>query len=132
KQRRWLRTVTLTGAAVVGVGAACVGCVVSQVEIARSDADSRPAEESRVLCFGYVDVKHGVRSLYPLQPGRVAEVLVEENQPVSAGTALMRLDDETAQLQVQEAQAALESARVQLAQARKLPEQHQAKRKQLQ
>ena len=42
---------------------------------------SPPAERDstlRVVAFGHVDVEFGVRSLYPLQPGRVAEVLVHE------------------------------------------------------
>lgn len=132
KQRKWPRTVGLTALAIVGWGAAGAGCVVTQSHTTAPPTEASATGDGGILCFGYVDVKHGVRSLYPLQPGRVAEVLVEENQPVAAGTALLRLDEETAKLHAQEAQAALEAARVQLEQARKLPEQHQAKRKQLQ
>jgi multidrug resistance efflux pump len=116
----------------VALGAAGVGCVVTHAPSASPAGNEAFNSDNNILCFGYVDVKHGVRSLYPLQPGRVAELLVEENQPVAAGTALMRLDDESAKLQVQEAEAALEAARVQLAQTRKLPAQYQAKRRQLQ
>ena len=101
KQRRMLRTVALTDAAVLILGAASVGCVVTQTPTARSEGEAVPADEGRILCFGYVDVKHGVRSLYPLRPGRIAEVLVEENQPVTAGTALLRLDDAAAKLQAE-------------------------------
>src|SRR5438128_9790868 len=118
KQRRWLRKVAVTAAGIVVLSALCVGCVMTQAPTARSDSEAAPADEGRILCFGYVDVKHGVRSLYPLQPGRIAEVLVEENQPVAAGAALLRLDDEAAKLQSQETEASLEAARVQLAQTR--------------
>jgi len=57
----------------------------------------------------------------------VAEVLVEENQPVKTGTVLLRLEDTAARLRVQEAQADLETARVQLVEARKRPQQHQSR-----
>jgi len=88
--------------------------------------ESNPSEVA-VACFGHVDVKHGVTSLYPTQPGRVAEVLVEENQPVKAGTMLLRLEDSAAHLRVQEAEADLKSARIQLVEARKRPRQHQSR-----
>jgi len=74
-----------------------------------------------------VDMEHGITSLYPLLPGRVIQVEVRENQEVQAGTVLVRLDDYQAQRRVQEAEADLTAAQEQLAQARKLPEQHQAR-----
>jgi multidrug resistance efflux pump len=75
-----------------------------------------------VVCFGTADLENGVASLSPLQPGRVVEVLVQENQTVAAGTVLLRLEDDLARSRLTEAQAALEAAQVQLAQARKQPE----------
>jgi multidrug resistance efflux pump len=83
--------------------------------------------ERSVVSFGYVDVEGGITSLYPVLPGRVAEVLVEENESLKAGAVLFRLDDRLAQLRVQAAQAELDAARAQLADARKLPEQHRSK-----
>jgi HlyD family secretion protein len=80
-----------------------------------------------VVCFGTVDLEHGVTSLYPLSPGRVAEVLVEENQTVSEGTELLRLEDGMARSHLAEAEAAVELARLQLQRARKLPEQQRAR-----
>jgi multidrug resistance efflux pump len=74
-----------------------------------------------------VDLEQGVTSLYPLQPGRVAEVLVRENQAVAEGTELLRLEDGMARSRLAEAEAARELSRFQLLQARKLPEQHRAR-----
>jgi multidrug resistance efflux pump len=85
-----------------------------------------------VVCFGYVDVEPGITSLYPLQPGRVEEVCVQENQEVQAGTVLLRLDKRLADSQVRQAQADLEAAQVRLTQARKLVRQQQVKEAQQQ
>lgn len=76
-----------------------------------------------VVCFGTVDLEHGVASLLPLQPGRVAEVLVRENQVVAEGTVLLRLEDGVPRSRLAEAEAALKLSRLQLEQARKLPQQ---------
>jgi HlyD family secretion protein len=80
-----------------------------------------------VVCFGTVDLEPGVASLYPLQPGRVANVLVRENQTVSEGAELLRLEDGVARSRLAEAEAAVELARLQVRQARKLPEQHRSR-----
>jgi multidrug resistance efflux pump len=80
-----------------------------------------------VVCFGHVDLEHGIASLYPLVRGRVTKVEVNENQEVSAGTVLLRLDDYQARRVVQEAEADLATAQEQLAQARKLPRQQLAR-----
>jgi multidrug resistance efflux pump len=83
--------------------------------------------ETRVMCMGHVDAEPGVVSLYPLQPGRVAEVLVREDDVVKAGTVLFRLDDRLLKLQVQQAEADVKAAQAQLADAKKLPEGHELK-----
>jgi HlyD family secretion protein len=80
-----------------------------------------------VVCFGYVDVESGVRSLYPLQPGRVEEVFVAENQHVPAGTVLLRLDTRLADGQVRQAKADLDAAQVRVSQAEKLVRQQPIK-----
>ena len=77
-----------------------------------------------VVCFGTVDLERGVASLYPLQPGRVAEVLVAENQTVAQGAELLRLEDGVARSRLAEAEAAVLLAQLQLRQARKQPELH--------
>ena len=91
---------------------------------ASSRSDDAP---EGVVCQGYVDLEHGVRSLAPLHPGRVAEVFARENQHVEAGTPLLRLEDQDAKFQVDEAAAGLEAAQAQLEQALKLAEQQAAR-----
>ena len=56
-----------------------------------------------------MDLEHGVASLYPLQPGRVAEVLVAENQEVAQGAELLRLEDGIARSRLAEAEAAVDA-----------------------
>jgi HlyD family secretion protein len=86
-----------------------------------------PGDEKGLVCYGYVDVESGITPLFPLQPGRVTAVKAKENQKVKAGAVLLKLDDELARQQLQEAQAALAAAEVQLAEARELPAQHASK-----
>jgi multidrug resistance efflux pump len=80
-----------------------------------------------VVCTGYVDLEHGIRSLAPLRPGRVAEIVAKENQHVEASTAILRLEDEDVKLQVAAAEAAVTTAETQLEEARKLEEQQRAR-----
>jgi HlyD family secretion protein len=92
----------------------------------RGDGGERSARGAAVVCFGYVDIEHGVTPLYPLVPGRVIGVEVGETQAVKTGTVLIRLDDRLARLRLQEAEADAEAAQAQYLQAEKAPEQHQA------
>ncbi len=91
------------------------------------DGKSVAPPEQGVVCFGHVDVEHGVTSLYPLQPGRVAEVAARETQHVEAGAVLLRLDDTLARQRLREAEADRDAAEAQLAQARKAPEQQETR-----
>lgn len=90
-----------------------------------------PAEIG-LVCYGHVDTPNSVMPLYPAQPGRVAEVLVEENQSVARDTVLLRLDDRLARIRLRLAEADVRDARAQLNQAEKAPEQHRLKIKQQQ
>src|SRR5215831_13780200 len=94
---------------------------------AATDRTGATSSAPGVVALGYVDLEHGVTSLYPIQSGRVADVMAHENDRVEAGAALLRLDDTEARLQVAEAKVALETAQAQLTTARKAPEQHAAK-----
>jgi multidrug resistance efflux pump len=85
------------------------------------------AEEKGIVCFGQVDLIRGVTALVPLQPGRVAEILVEEGQTVAQGDVLVRLEDGPAKSRVAEAQAALEEAELRLKQSGKVPEQQRSR-----
>src|SRR5438105_2776700 len=78
-----------------------------------------------VVCLGMADFEGGTLSLHPTVPGRVVEVAVAENEVVRKGTVLLRLDDEAARAQADEAEAALQAAEARLAEARKAPRQHQ-------
>jgi HlyD family secretion protein len=110
------------------LSAVAVALVAAAVLFSRTAASS-PSPQAGVVggdgegvvCFGVVDLEHGVASLYPLQPGRVHEVMVHENQAVSQGTELLRLEDGVARSRLAEAQAAVEAAELQVRQARRLP-----------
>jgi multidrug resistance efflux pump len=129
KRSSWVKG--LVGAAVLAIGMASVGSSSRTPSAGSEPAAPAPAAEP-VACFGHVDVKHGVTSLYPVQAGRVIAVPAEENQHVKAGALLLRLDDTAARLRVQEAEADLASARLQLDKARRLPQQHQVQLAQMQ
>jgi multidrug resistance efflux pump len=92
------------------------------------DSNTLPAATAPTegaVCIGHVDVEQRVQCLYPVQPGRVEEVLVREDEPVQAGAVLFRLDEQPAQFVVRLAQTDLKAAQLRLDQARKLPQQHQ-------
>jgi multidrug resistance efflux pump len=121
----WLGLLLL---AATGVGAA----VAMRL---RADEGSRlaasPGQSTRTglhpVAIAYVDVRNGVTPLYPLQPGRVAKILVEENVEVKAGQPLFQLDDTLARDQLAEAQIALDAAKKRLEQAPTLVKQHEQK-----
>jgi multidrug resistance efflux pump len=119
---------------VVALGAALILAAVRFSRSAAGPTASPPPEaasaatsgEGRdgVVCFGTVDLEHGVTSLGPIQPGRVVEVLVAENQEVEQGAELLRLEDAPARGRLAEAEAAVELARLQLRRVQRQPEQH--------
>jgi multidrug resistance efflux pump len=95
---------------------------------ADSYAPATPARSTgKATCFGFVDVEQGVAPLYPVQPGRVIEVMAKEGARVEAGAPLFRVDDALAKLQLREAKTALAAAETRLSQARSLPAQHKSK-----
>jgi multidrug resistance efflux pump len=85
------------------------------------DKDNSPAPFG-VVCLGYVDVEAGVTPLNPPQPGKVAEVLAEEEKNYRAGEILLSMDREPAKLRLQEAEKDLALARERLRQAEKNPQ----------
>jgi HlyD family secretion protein len=118
----------------VAVGAALISTAVRFTRTAAAPtlpppAAAAPAGEGHegVVCFGTVDLERGVASLYPLQPGRVAEVLVSENQEVTQGVELLRLEDGITRSRLAEAETAVLLAHLQLRQARKQPELHRGR-----
>jgi multidrug resistance efflux pump len=132
KTRRFGWVGSMLGGAVLAVSMAAAGATFTKVRAEPKPVEPILSADEPVACFGHVDVKHGVTSLYPTQPGRVAEVRVEENETVKAGAVLLRLDDTVARLRIQEAEADLQATRIQLAVARKLPQQQQVRLAQVQ
>ena len=61
-------------------------------------------------------------------PGRIAEILVDEGDFVSAGQLLARMDTAALQAQLREAEAALRQARIEVATANSLVRQREAER----
>jgi multidrug resistance efflux pump len=110
----WIIGVFLTAATVTGARLV----MASRSATVPTSESSAPASTA-VACFGYVDVDGGVTALYPLQPGRVERVCVRENDEVTAGTVLLRLDARQAEQLVRQAQADLDAAQAQLVRARK-------------
>ncbi len=85
-----------------------------------SEANGGKAEENTtkapfcgigIICVAYVDVEGGIASLYPEQPGRVTEVLVQEGEQVKPGKVLLKVDDTLQRRIVEEAQGDLEIAK---------------------
>jgi multidrug resistance efflux pump len=116
---------------VVG-GAALVAVLVGARLLNSPSRADYPADKTRptgkgVVCFGQVDLEHGVTDLNPSVAGRVTVVEVRENQEVKAGTVLLRVDDYLARRRVREARADLEAARQRLAEALKLPRRQQVR-----
>jgi len=130
---KWILLVVLA-ILVAGVGAAIhypLSTVRNASEMTadskQASAESGPPLAVSAVCTGYVDLEHGLRSLAPLRPGRVAEVLVQEGQHVQAGAPILRLEDQDAQLQRKAAELAVETAEVQLAETLKIEEQQRAR-----
>ncbi len=73
-----------------------------------------------IIADGYVDVKDGVRRLFPLRAGRVVWV-APEDKVCDKDEVVLRLDDTQARLDIDRATASLTEARAKLAQAKKLP-----------
>ena len=99
-----------------------------------SSAATPPAHSDLHYNFlGYADLEQGVTPLYPLQPGRVVQVLAHDGDAVEVGAPLFALDSEAATDVVDEAKADLsgaqlqrEDAQLQLDEAKKLEAKHQA------
>jgi multidrug resistance efflux pump len=67
-----------------------------------------------VVCLGRVDGRVPVANLEPAAPGKVVELYVTEGQPVKAKDKLLKLDDESLKLRVDEANQAIAAAKIEL------------------
>jgi multidrug resistance efflux pump len=70
--------------------------------------------ELDVVCLGRVDGLIPVANLEPAIPGRVDELFVAEGQTVKAKQKLLKLDDESLKLRVDEANQAIAAAKIEL------------------
>jgi multidrug resistance efflux pump len=123
-KRRLYETVLVVGLA----GAALFGLVRFWPQPPLDSAPTSPAAPpARVVCYGYVDSQPGPLLLQPARSGRVIQVFVRENQPVSKDAPLVQLDDSLVALQEQEALLGVEAARLQLTKATSGVKQYQAK-----
>ncbi len=104
-----------------------VWALSSRAEAPSAAASAAPAHSDLHYAFlGYADLEQGVTPLYPLQPGRVVKVFVQDSDAVSEGAPLFALDDTTAKADVDAAEADLAAAKLQVDQAKLLQPQHQA------
>ena len=87
--------------------------------------------ELDVVCVGRVDGRTPVASLEPTVPGKVKELFVVEGQMVKENDKLLRLDDESLKLRVEEAAQAVVAAEVEVEVAR-LEQKFQPRRRMLQ
>jgi multidrug resistance efflux pump len=123
------RTIPVT-VLVVGLAVLVVGGVISfwphvPLDSALSSPDAPPPS---LVCYGYVDTRHGILLLQPARAGRIIQVLAREKQAVRKDTPLVQLEDRHAKLQEQEAILAVQAAEVQLNKAKNGLIQYQAKR----
>ena len=98
---------------------------LSQEPTVEKAQETKPAEATiRVVGFGHIDVQGGTIPLSAAAIGPVAEVLVKEGDHVEHGAVLLRMHSELAQSQVRQAEAAVEKARLHLAQSKRAPANH--------
>jgi multidrug resistance efflux pump len=120
----WFLGLALLAASLVGANLA-INSRAGDGKI-KEDVKSEPAAPAGdgAVCLGFVDVEAQVTNLYPLQPGRVAVVLVREDQAVKKGDVLFRLEDRPAKFLLRQAEADLSASKARLKDAQKLPEKH--------
>jgi multidrug resistance efflux pump len=88
-----------------------------------SSSAADPDAPVGIIAQGYVDVRDGVRRLYPPQPGRVVWV-AEEGKACAKDDVVLQVDDEVPKLDADQARAALRDAESKYEQAKILPQQH--------
>jgi multidrug resistance efflux pump len=126
KRRPVLLALALTILVLIGVGARWM--LSTGGESANTErTDDAGGSGSKVVVTGHVDVEDRVVTLFPLQPGRVEVVLVKENQQVSAGMELLRVENKLARWKLEQAKADLKAAEALLEKARQGPDQHNVK-----
>jgi multidrug resistance efflux pump len=128
KRRPLFACLGLAFLALIAMGAHWIVASMNNVSPANA-GESRGGNPNlgKVVLSGFVDVEGGIISLYPLQPGRVQKILVQENQVVKAGTELLSLEDTVAKLKRKQAEEDLRAASAQLKKAKQLKKLHKSK-----
>jgi multidrug resistance efflux pump len=134
--RRRIPLLGWVGAAVLAVTLAAVSLGLHSPGSGAID-DGQHGAPTRVVTFGFVDVRDGPTPVYPPLGGRIVAVYVKENDPVlakdpkhsvwwrgSKGTPLFALDDRQAREKLAQARADLAAARDQVRQAQEQVEKH--------
>src|SRR6478735_1530690 len=104
---RPLRLAIGLGVVTLVISTVGAGWVISHSRAEHSPTVPSDPAEPALVCFGYVDGPAGVTALAPLVAGRVTRVEVQENEPVKAGSVLIRLDDRLAQCRLRQVEASL-------------------------
>lgn len=115
----WLLGIAALVVSITGAGSALYPKIVDGKSSNPPDAAVAAADQGSVcVVLGTVDVKHGLRSLYPVQAGRVEDVRVEEDQKVKSGELLLSLDKVPARNHIKQAKAEVDAARARCAKAK--------------
>jgi HlyD family secretion protein len=105
-----------------------LGLILAWPRVPLDSALTAPATPpARLVCYGYVDTRHGPLLLQPARAGRVIQVFVKEGQTVSKDTPLLQLDDRLVKLYEEEAELGVRAAQVELTKAQNGLKQYQAK-----
>jgi multidrug resistance efflux pump len=99
----------------------------SRHEKAQPERQPNPVVQG-VYCHGTVDVESGYtnHALYPVQMGKVVEILAVEGLEVHAGDILMRVDDEQIGDKVAQAEVGVQIAEAQVREARQAEDSYHA------
>lgn len=81
---------------------------------APADPAPQTATETDIYAGAQIDAPGGLAFLVPGVPGRVAKVLVKEDQHVKQGDVILQLDDKTKRMELEAAEAALAAAKFKL------------------
>jgi multidrug resistance efflux pump len=114
---RGMRFVWILGFVLLLGSAIGAGWFFNQPATGKGPVSGEPLDSP---CIGYVDVQGGVVAMHPLQPGRVALVLVKEGDEVRQGDLLISMENDVQRLRLREALVDLDAASKELAQAQNL------------
>ncbi|MFO0865743.1 MAG: HlyD family efflux transporter periplasmic adaptor subunit [Gemmataceae bacterium] len=101
----------------------------SQPKAKWNETEPKPETPAGVICIGFVDGDPAIANLYPVQTGRVMEVL-PEGTSVNKGDAILQLDPRFAEQKILEAEADLKAAKEQHERAKLGPKILESKKKQ--